>query len=180
MKFKKRFDENGSEVPTFKQLGITPEIENKEMSKGDEHFNRWYDSKVKAWQANKRLKNQQLSARRAERDSINRHNHWYNSLPIEKKNELILRAMANKDEIFEVFLKQLSFSSPLYQYYFNLLDRVKPENISIKSVEYSKLKRFPSYRIADDKLEGSPINYITMFINCFPPKNKSKKRIVLD
>jgi hypothetical protein len=176
---KKVYDELGREIPTFKQLGITPEIEAREMEKGGESFDRYYLAKREAWQlVNERKKAQRLSAKNVsnlERERL----HWYNSLPDSKKTELISRAVSKKGELFETFLVTLDGNSPLFMYYFDLTDRVFMDNLSLNPIPYNKLKKFPDYDIHNDKLSGSIHSIMLLFRTCFPPIKRLKKRINL-
>jgi hypothetical protein len=175
MKFIKRFDQNGEELPTFKQLGITNEVEKREMEKGDEHFNQWYDDKVRKWQKLRKVRNSQLSAKKSESDKVYALNHWYNSMPPQDKKQNIMRVLSKKDEIFLEFLSTFSMKSPLYKYYYDLQDRINEENYNPKEVKISKLKRLPTYVKHSDMLSGSINSFIELFIICFPPIKKVKK-----
>ena len=175
---KKVYDELGREIPTFKQLGITPEIESREMAKGGESFDRFYLARLEAWQlVNERKKAQRIASKSAG-ESVKERMHWYNSLGEEKVKALILRVVDKRDDVFELFFKKLNFKSPLHSYYFNLLDRVKPENLSIRPAPYSKLKRFPSYNFKSDKLEGSIFSFMALFVHCFPPIKRPGKTVM--
>lgn len=176
---KKVYDELGREIPTFKQMGITPEIEAREMAKGGESFDRFYLARLEAWQlVNERKKAQKIAAKNVSNVEKERL-HWYNSLSVEKKIELISRLVAKKSEIFDSYLLGMNAKSPLFLYYFNLTDRVFVENITLNPVPYTKLKKFPDYDIANDKLSGSIHSYMVLIRNCFPPISRLKKRINL-
>ena len=176
---KRLYDENGKYIPNYKELGITPEIEQGKMEMGEELFNKWYQSKVEAWQLVNEPKLIQKESARAERERVAEINHWYNSLDSKKKRSLILSAASKKDVVFEVFLTKIKMTSPLYMYYLNLISRIEEENLDTPTIEYSKLTRFPKYSRKDDKLIGSSHAFVAMFTSCFPPNRKSSKSLML-
>lgn len=176
---KRLYDKNGRYLPTFKELGITPEIEQSKMEMGRELYEKWYQSKVDAWQLVNEPKLQQEKATKAAREKLKEVNHWYNDMPKTKVRSLILSAASKKDVVFEVFLTKIKMSSPLYMYYLNLISRIEDENLDIPTVEYSKLIRFPKYSLKDDKLVGSSHAFVAMFTSCFPPDRRSSKSLML-
>lgn len=178
-KVKKVYDENGREIPTFKQLGITPDDEFREMQLGDEHYKRWFLSKVAAWQALNEPKRAQKCVIKSERERVAHLNFWYNSMPKDQVRRLILSAASKKDQVFEVFLLKIKMNSPLYKYYLELIDRVQEDRITLPTIPYSKLKRFPIYNKESDKLQGSSHAFVAMFTSCFPPKKKRRMDILL-
>lgn len=176
---KKVYDELGREIPTFKQMGITPEIEAREMAKGGESFDRFYLARKEAWQlVNERKKAQRIAARN-DMASTKFKEHWYNSLGDAKVKEVILRVVEKKDSVFEVFLKKISIKSPLYGYYFDLLDRVTAENFTKPVLSYDKIRKFPEYDSADESLVGSSHAFVRLFVACFPSKKKRLQKMKL-
>ena len=171
---KKLYDENGKEVPTFRQLGITPEIENEHLMQGEQHFERWFLAKKTAWQAANELKKHQNLSKKAEKERLLSLNHWYNALPKSEIRKLILSASDKKDQVFEIFLLKIKINSPLYRYYLQLIERVEESRLELPLIPYSKLKRFPKYSRELNKLRGSSHSFIAMFTSCFPPIDKNR------
>ena len=176
---KRVYDENGKVVPTIKDLGITPQIEQSKMEMGRELYQEWYEKKVEAWQLVNEPKIQQEKMAKAAKEKLKEVNHWYNEMPKAKVRSLILSAASKKDVVFEVFLTKIKMTSPLYMYYLNLISRIEEENLDTPTIEYSKLTRFHKYSRKDDKLIGSSHAFVAMFTSCFPPNRKSSKSLML-
>lgn len=176
---KKLYDKNGRYVPTFKELGITDAVHDEKAELPQDEYEKWYSSKLEAWQLVNESRLEQEKKIRAERNRITELNHWYNQLPNSKVRALILSASHQKDLVFETFLTKIKVKSPLFGYYLNLVGRIEDDNLTTPVVSFSKLSKFPKYSIKDDKLIGSSHCFVAMFISCFPPRAKGNKSLIL-
>lgn len=169
---KKVYDKEGREIPHHNQLGISDQEFEERMMGDPDQFDRWYNPKVLGWQLKREADKRAFLVRKAEKEKIENATHWYNSLSAEKKTELISRIIPKASDIVALFLQKLPMSNPMYQYYIGLSNRVYRENLDLKGIPYSKLKKFPKYDLVEDQLTGAPDHFVSMMMIVFPPKGK--------
>ena len=172
MQKRKVRDENGLEIPTDKQLGISYD-ELAEMPQ--EAVERLYIN----WREKQKIKKTQRNASIAERNLLKSNEHWYNSVSKTLLREAVLKTIPHYHIIMQSLIKR-STPKSILDYYMSGYNRVNEMNLSLHSVSYTKLKRFPQYNSDKNCIEGSPSQIMIMYMELFPPIIRVKKKISLD
>ena len=164
-------------VPSDDELGISKEMQWEMQTERDpiklRHMEEVYSKKLAAWKAERKMKQISKKIKQKTNKELDLADHWYFSLPDDKKIELIERSRALSSNVFDKLLT-LKREKWEMEYMMKLCRRVERFPISLKPAPVKKVKRFPTYNIATDKMNGSVYAYYRLWCHVFSAKGDIK------
>ena len=168
-------------IPSWDELKLPKRLRDKlELLIEDEHeasiVQKEFEHYESVWKMKHRDTIRKQEKSKAERSSRKYISHWFEALPINKKDQLIDESRKLCDEVLDLMLSKVT-QSWQSTYIENLRLRVKFSKIDLTSASVDKLKRFPSYSESTDKLTGSAYAFYRMWAHCFRSERNGSKKL---
>lgn len=168
-------------IPTWDEMKLPQKLRSKleayiEDESEAEKVEKEYQGYIDSWQRRHREKIRKVEVAKAEIKNRKILSHWFSTLPQDQIIQLIDRSRSVCDFVMDDIRDGAKASWQL-NYIEKLRIRVKRNPIEITDASMDKLKRFPRYNAASDKLTGSPYAFYRMWAHIFKSERMAKRSV---